>query len=190
MSRRKAATKREKQRDARYGSQQVAGLTNVVMIEGKKSIAAKIVYQALDVLVARVMKESKEDEASEVKGSEGKSKKTPVTGKAKSRAFTQDEILEALHKALNNAAPTVEVKSRRVGGATYQVPMEVRADRAMALAMRWVVTAAKGRSEKTMALRLAAELYDASQGRGAALKKRDEVHRMAEANKAFAHYRW
>ena len=105
-------------------------------------------------------------------------------------ATKQDEALEALHKSLTNVAPTVEVKSRRVGGATYQVPIEVAHDRGIALAMRWVVQAAKGRSEKTMALRLAAELHEAYLGRGASIKTRDDVHRMAKANQAFAHYRW
>jgi small subunit ribosomal protein S7 len=105
-------------------------------------------------------------------------------------SHSHDEVLSSLNKALTAVAPTVEVKSRRVGGATYQVPIEVAADRGVALAMRWVVDAAKGRSEKTMALRLAAELYDAYLGRGASIKTRDDVHRMAKANQAFAHYRW
>jgi small subunit ribosomal protein S7 len=95
-----------------------------------------------------------------------------------------------LDKALNNVRPTVEVKSRRVGGATYQVPIEVAVDRGLALAMRWVVKAAKDRSEKTMVLRLAAEIMDAHEGRGTAVKIRDDMHRMAKANQAFAHYRW
>ena len=105
-------------------------------------------------------------------------------------AHGHEEVLGSLRKALGNVAPTVEVKSRRVGGATYQVPVEVATDRGFALAMRWVVEAAKGRSEKTMALRLAAELYEAYMGRGTSVKTRDDVHRMAKANQAFAHYRW
>ena len=101
-----------------------------------------------------------------------------------------DQALEVLAQALDNVKPTVEVKSRRVGGATYQVPVEVRSARRQTLAMRWVIEAAVARSEKSMALRLAAELLDASENRGTAVRKREDVHRMADANKAFAHYRW
>lgn len=102
----------------------------------------------------------------------------------------EEKALELLSQALDNVKPSVEVKSRRVGGATYQVPVEVRATRRMTLAMRWTIEAARKRSEKTMALRLAHELMDAAENRGSAVKKREEAHRMAEANKAFAHYRW
>ena len=101
-----------------------------------------------------------------------------------------DQALEVLAQALDNVKPTVEVKSRRVGGATYQVPVEVRSARRQTLAMRWVIEAAQARSEKSMALRLAAELLDAAENRGTAVRKREDVHRMADANKAFAHYRW
>lgn len=190
MPRRKAAVKREVLPDPLYGSDQVAKFINVVMRAGKKSIAEKIVYSALNTLTDRLKKESKSDKA-EGESDGGKNvKKSTGAAKAKSQSHGHDEVLETLHKALTNVAPTVEVKSRRVGGATYQVPVEVAADRGLALAMRWVVQAAKDRAEKTMALRLAAELHEAYMGRGASVKIRDDVHRMAKANQAFAHYRW
>ena len=129
---------------------------NTVMKDGKKSIAEKVIYGALDAI-------------SEKKGGDG---------------------LEVLQSALDNARPSVEVKSRRVGGATYQVPVEVRATRQDALAMRWLVDAARKRGEKSMSAKLAGELMDASDRRGSAVKKREDVHKMAEANKAFAHFRW
>ena len=132
---------------------------NMIMFSGKKSVAERIVYGALDRIADR-------------------------TGKDESNA------LELLSQALDNIKPSVEVKSRRVGGATYQVPVEVRATRRETLAMRWTIEAARKRSEKTMALRLAHELLDAAENRGSAVKKREDAHRMAEANKAFAHYRW
>ncbi len=182
MPRRKAAVKREVLPDPLYSSDQVAKFINVVMRAGKKSIAEKIVYNALNLLADRLKKEHKTGDDGEKGGGAG--------AKPKARAHTHDEIMDTLHKSLGNVAPTVEVKSRRVGGATYQVPVEVASDRGLALAMRWVVNAAKSRSEKTMALRLAAELYDAYMGRGASVKTRDDVHRMAKANQAFAHYRW
>ena len=130
------------------------------MRSGKKSIAEKIVYGAL------------------------------ATVKTKLKFATEEECLNALEQALANIRPVVEVKSRRVGGATYQVPVEVRADRSMTLAMRWLIDYAKARREKSMALRLAAEVMEALENRGAAFKKKEDVHRMAEANKAFAHFRW
>lgn len=186
MPRRKAAIKREILPDPLYGSDEVAKFINVVMRAGKKSIAEKIVYNALEMLTDRLKKEKDKGE-----GDSGKGGKSGSAGqKAKKVSHSKDEMLENLHKAFGNVAPTVEVKSRRVGGATYQVPVEVAGDRGVALAMRWVVQAAKSRSEKTMALRLAAELYEAYLGRGASVKTRDDVHRMAKANQAFAHYRW
>lgn len=195
MPRRKAAIKREVISDPLFGSDQVAKFINVVMRSGKKSIAEKIVYSALNMLTDRLKKEgkeSKEGKGDKGEGEGGKGKRTAgVLGKGKRATHHDlDEVLETLKRSLGNVAPTVEVKSRRVGGATYQVPIEVAQDRGFALAMRWVVTAAKGRSEKTMALRLSAELYDAYLGRGASVKTRDDVHRMAKANQAFAHYRW
>lgn len=189
MPRRKAAIKREVLPDPLFGSEQVAKFINVVMRSGKKSIAEKIVYSALNLLADRLKKEDKGDGDSEKGGAKGG--RTPASkSKSSTQAHAHDDLLEGLRKALGNVAPTVEVKSRRVGGATYQVPIEVASDRGLALAMRWVVDAAKSRSEKTMALRLAAELYEANMGRGASVKTRDDVHRMAKANQAFAHYRW
>ena len=141
--------------DPVYSSPLVTALVNKILLDGKKSIAEKIVYGAMDVI----------------------NEKNPNS-------------LELVEKALGNVAPSVEVKSRRVGGATYQVPVEVRASRRMALAMRWLIDSARKRGENSMPRKLAAELIDASENRGGAIKKREETHRMAEANKAFAHYRW
>lgn len=189
MPRRKAAIKREVLPDPLYGSDEVAKFINVVMRAGKKSIAETIVYSALEMLTDRLKKETKSDDESG-SGKGGKTGKAGGSAKAKTHSHAHGEVLDNLHRALGNVAPTVEVKSRRVGGATYQVPIEVAQDRGIALAMRWVVQAAKTRAEKTMALRLAAELYEACLGRGASIKTRDDVHRMAKANQAFAHYRW
>lgn len=189
MPRRKAAIKREVLPDPLFGSEQVAKFINVVMRAGKKSIAEKIVYSALNMLADRLKKDQKSDDGSD--GGKGGSKSGGAKGGGKrSSSHANEDLLEGLNKALGNVAPTVEVKSRRVGGATYQVPIEVAHDRGLALAMRWLVQAAKTRSEKTMALRLAAELHEAYMGRGASVKTRDDVHRMAKANQAFAHYRW
>lgn len=156
MSRRRVAEKREILPDPKYGNQVLAKFINMLMRGGKKSVAEKIVYGALEEL-----------------GRKGKG-----------------ESLEIFTKALDNVRPLVEVKSRRVGGATYQIPVEVRQDRSTTLAMRWLVDAAKHRGEKNMGLRLAGELLDASESKGTAIKKREDTHRMAEANKAFSHYRW
>ena len=156
MSRRRVAAKREINPDPRFGSDTLSKFMNMIMVDGKKSVAERIVYGALDVI--------------ESKG--------------------HAEPLELVTKALDNVQPRVEVKSRRVGGATYQVPVEVRPARRLALSMRWLIDAARKRNERTMAAKLAGELLDASEGRGAAAKKREDTHRMAEANKAFAHYRW
>ena len=156
MPRRRVAAKREILPDPKYGSVTLAKFMNHVMVSGKKSLAERIVYGALDVVEERL-------------------KKNPV---------------EVFEEALGNVAPMVEVKSRRVGGATYQVPVEVRTSRQQALAMRWLVDYARARGEKSMPQRLAGELIDAAQGRGAAVKKREDTHRMAEANKAFSHFRF
>ncbi len=156
MPRRRVVGQRKILPDPKFHSELLAKFINVIMQAGKKSIAEKIIYQALDVVAEK-----------------------------KSEAHL--DILEA---ALDNVRPAVEVKSRRVGGSTYQVPCEVRPVRRNALAMRWLVEAARKRGEKSMALRLAGELQDASDNKGTAVKKREDVHRMAEANKAFAHYRW
>ena len=157
MPRRRVAAKREILPDPKFGNVTLAKFMNHVMISGKKSIAEKIVYGALDTVAQR-----------------------------------KDDVdpLELFEKALEAVQPVVEVKSRRVGGATYQVPVEVRPARRVALAMRWLVDAARGRGEKSMAQRLAGELLDAAEGKGSAVKKREDVHRMAEANKAFSHYRF
>ena len=157
MPRRRVVAAREILPDPKFGSQTIAKFINQVMVDGKKSVAERIVYGALETVAA---KRNIED---------------PV-------AFFED-VLESVR-------PTVEVKARRVGGATYQVPMEVRPSRRTALAMRWLAEAAAKRSEKSMALRLAGELNDAAEGKGAAIKKRDDVHRMADANKAFSHFRF
>ena len=156
MPRRRVAAKREILPDPKFGSQQLAKFINHVMVHGKKSVAEKIVYGALD----RVQEKNGNDP------------------------------LETFASALEAIQPMVEVKSRRVGGATYQVPVEVRPSRRTALAMRWLVDFARKRGEKSMELRLAGEMLDAVEGRGAAVKKREDVHRMAEANKAFSHFRF
>lgn len=188
MPRRKAAVKRTTLPDPLYGSERLARFINVVMREGKRSIAERIVYVALDE-VSKRLKKSKhagDKKTEDEDGSDGSS--SGASGK--SRLVSNKDALEIFDKALNNIRPTVEVKSRRVGGATYQVPVEVDANRGIALAMRWIVKASKERSEKTMILRLAAEMLDACEGRGASVKARDDMHRMAKANQAFAHYRW
>lgn len=189
MPRRKAAIKREMLPDPLYGSERLARFINVVMRAGKRSIAERIVYTALDE-VSKRLKKSKHAGAQgkKMEEEEGSGSDTS-TSAGKTQAVSKD-VLEIFDKALNNIRPTVEVKSRRVGGATYQVPVEVDADRGIALAMRWIVKAAKDRGEKTMILRLAAEMLDAHEGRGASVKVRDDMHRMAKANQAFAHYRW
>jgi len=156
MARRRVAAKRVILPDPKFGDETVAKFINMLMKGGKKSIAEKIVYGALDQIAEK--------------------------GKG--------EALEVFKQALENIRPRVEVKSRRVGGATYQIPVEVRPNRRTALAMRWIVDAARKRGEKTMGMRLAGELMDASENKGSASKKREDTHRMAEANKAFAHYRW
>jgi small subunit ribosomal protein S7 len=156
MSRRSSAERREVPPDPKFGSTTVQRFINNLMLEGKKSVAERIFYQAMDILEER-------------------------SGQPGVNVFQQ---------ALNNAKPALEVKSRRVGGATYQVPVEVRPERRQALAIKWLISFARQRSEKTMADRLAAELLAASRGEGSTVKKKDDTHRMADANKAFAHYRW
>ena len=156
MSRRRAAVKRQVLPDPKYGDLVITRLMNRLMLDGKKSVAEKIVYGAFDDI-------------------EKKAGSDPVT---------------LFHEALSNIKPQVEVRARRGGGATYQVPVEIRNDRAQALALRWVIDLSRKRSENTMVERLAGELLDAANNRGAAVKKREDTHKMAEANKAFAHYRW
>ena len=156
MSRRKGAVKRTILPDARYDSQTVSKFINVLMYEGKKSVAERIFYAAMDLVENR----------------------------------TSQPGVNIFKQALTNLKPVVEVKSRRVGGATYQVPVEVRPERRTALAMRWLIQYSRDRNEKSMAEKLAAEVIAASKGEGNAVKKKEDTHRMADANKAFAHYRW
>ncbi len=156
MPRRRVVAKREVLPDPKFGNVTLAKFMNMVMVSGKKAVAERIVYGAMDTVQEKLSKDP----------------------------------LEVFDEALEAIAPMVEVKSRRVGGATYQVPVEVRPARRQALAMRWLVEYSRNRGEKSMAQRLAGELIDASQGKGAAVKKREDVHRMADANKAFSHYRF
>ncbi|WP_011581020.1 MULTISPECIES: 30S ribosomal protein S7 [Chelativorans] len=156
MSRRHRAEKREINPDPKFGDTVVTKFMNAIMFEGKKSVAERIVYGALDQVQEK----------------------------------TKQEPVAVFHQALDNVAPHVEVRSRRVGGATYQVPVDVRPERRQALAIRWLISAARGRNEKTMVERLSGELLDASSNRGTAVKKREDTHKMAEANRAFSHYRW
>jgi small subunit ribosomal protein S7 len=187
MPRRNAAVKREVLPDPLYSSVELAKFINVVMRRGKKSVAEQIVYNALN----EVNKRLKKDKHAGKKGDDDESGTgTSGSGAGKLKSVPSKGNLEALEKALHNIRPTVEVKSRRVGGATYQVPVEVDSQRGLALAMRMLTKAAKTRGEKTMVLRLAAEILEAHEGRGSAVKARDDMHRMAKANQAFAHYRW
>ncbi|MBI4282216.1 MAG: 30S ribosomal protein S7 [Chloroflexi bacterium] len=156
MARRRSVIIREIAPDPKYNSVYVAGFINKVMTRGKKSVAQRIVYDALDI----VEKETSRDP------------------------------LETFTQALRNATPQLEVKPRRVGGATYQVPVEVRSNRQQSLAMRWILRASLARTGRPMAERLALELQEASKGQGAAVRRREEIHRMAEANRAFVHYKW
>ena len=156
MSRRHRAEKRDVLPDAKYGDLVLTKFMNSLMLDGKKSVAERIVYGAFDKIEQRM----------------------------------RTEPIGVFHSALDNVRPSIEVRSRRVGGATYQVPVEVRTERSQALAIRWLITASRGRSERTMADRLSAELMEAAENRGSAVKKREDTHRMAEANRAFSHYRW
>jgi small subunit ribosomal protein S7 len=159
MSRRSQAPVRVILPDPKFNSLLLAKFMNMVMERGKKSVAERIVYGAIERIADK-------------------------TGRP------PEQAIDLLTQALDNVKPMVEVKSRRVGGATYQVPVEVRSTRRQTLAMRWVIDAAAARSEKSMSQRLAFELLEASENRGAAVRKREDTHRMADANKAFAHYRW
>lgn len=179
MPRRREVQKRDILPDAVYGSQRLARFTNTLMKNGKKSIAEKIIYAALDHVDQRLKKSKKGEEDT---GSTGEAGSAGGTGKQR--------LLEYFEQALDNVRPTVEVRSRRVGGATYQVPVEVRLDRSIALGMRWIAQAARLRSEKGMIARLASELQDAFEGKGSAVKKREDTHKMAKANQAFAHFKW
>jgi len=156
MSRRNRAERRAVMPDVRYNSELVARFCNKLMLNGKKSVAQRIVYDAFDLI-------------------EQRAKRSP---------------LEVFEQAVKNATPMIEVRPRRVGGATYQIPVEVRPERRMSLSIRWLVQSMRQRSGKSMAEKVAAELMDAANGQGSAVKKKDDTHRMAEANRAFAHYRW
>jgi small subunit ribosomal protein S7 len=156
MSRKKRAPKRIFLKDAKYKSDLILKLMNSIMYDGKKTIAEKIVYDALNKL-------------------QSKSKEEPI---------------KIFNAAINNIKPTIEVRSRRVGGATYQVPVEVNQKRSKALAIRWLVNASKKRKDKNMSDKICFELYDAYQSKGSAIKKKEDMHKMAESNKAFAHFRW
>lgn len=168
MSRRHTPKKREILPDPKFGDLVLSKFINIIMTRGKKSIAESIVYDAIDLIGKKASNDME----------------LPADLAAKSKG------LAVLLTALNKIRPTIEVRSRRVGGATYQVPVEVRADRGMALSMRWLRDFARKRGENTMAERLAAECLEAANDRGSAIKKRDDTHKMAEANRAFAHYRW
>ena len=156
MPRRRRVVRRPEVPDARYKSRNVARFMNKLMLDGKRSLAERIVYDAFNVIEAR-------------------QKRSP---------------LDVFEQALKNATPTIEVKPRRVGGATYQVPVDVRRDRGNALAIRWLINASRSRTGRSMAEKLASELIDAAAGQGATIRKREETHKMAESNRAFAHYRW
>ena len=156
MSRRRRAPKRIFLTDTKYKSDTILKLMNSVMLDGKKTIAEKIVYDALDKL-------------------KSKSKEEPI---------------KIFNTAISNIKPTIEVRSRRVGGATYQVPVEVKYKRSQALAIRWLIAASRKRKDKIMSDKICFEIFDAYQGRGSAIKKKEDTHRMAESNKAFAHFRW
>ena len=156
MPRRGNIAKRDVLADPVYNSKLVTKLINSIMLDGKKGVAQKIVYDAFDIIAEK----------------------------------TGNDPLETFEKAMENIMPLLEVKARRVGGATYQVPMEVRPERRQTLGLRWLTTYSRNRNEKTMRERLAAEIIDATNGAGGAFKKREDTHKMAEANKAFAHFRW
>ena len=157
MSRRRRADKREILPDSKFSDRVLTKFVNVIMVDGKKSLAESIVYKALEI----------------------------ASNKLKSKSQ-----IDLFKNALNNVKPGIEVRSRRVGGATYQVPVEIRSERAQALAIRWLVESARKRKDKHMSDKIFNELYDAYEKKGAAVKKREDVHKMAESNKAFAHFRW
>lgn len=178
MPRRRVVAKREILPDPKHGSQVLAKFINVLMLDGKKSTAEKIVYGALDMLTTKAShRKDAKSQSDEEGGESGESGRASVP-------------MDYFEQALGNVRPSVEVRSRRVGGATYQIPVEVREGRGMALAMRWLIQAARNRSEKGMMMRLTGELLEALDGKGNAVKKREETHRMAKANQAFAHFRW
>lgn len=189
MSRRREVAKRETLPDPRFGSVEVAKFINRVMLDGKKSIAEHIVYGALEIVLEKsksINIKSHDEKESEDGNEAGSNSGGSSTGSNVSKLGP----VELLELALDNVRPVVEVRSRRVGGATYQVPVEVKAVRRNTLAMRWIVESAKARSEKGMYKKLAGEIIDAISGKGASVGKRENAHKMAKANQAFAHFRW
>ena len=174
MSRRRKPEKRVILPDSRFNDVVLSKFMNNIMEDGKKSVAEGIVYGALEIV---------EEKGKNIADDEGDAAQGTAGGQG-------SKGLRIFHRVLKKVRPQLEVRSRRVGGATYQVPTEVRSDRAQALAMRWIIDAASKRGERTMMERVAGELLDAANDRGAAIKKRDDTHKMAEANKAFAHFRW
>ena len=182
MSRRRRADKREILPDPRFGDLVLSKFINCVMEQGKKAVAESIVYGAIESLEKKSANENKKDKE--------RDSADPVESDLDDAIAVKSRGLRLFHDALKNVRPRIEVRSRRVGGATYQVPVEVRNERALALAIRWIIDSARRRGEKTMKDRLAAELFEAANERGAAMKKREDTHKMAESNKAFAHYRW
>lgn len=196
MSRRKAAPKRYILPDPLFKSEKLAKFMNVIMKDGKKSVAEKIVYGALDQVVEAMVSKGASASKSKVNDENGSSENSvlaafeKVSGGIHDCQYARTIAIDCFDKALNKLMPSVEVRSRRVGGSTYQVPVEVRASRRSALAMRWLSDYANKRGEKTMISRLSGEILDAISDRGNAFKKKEDVHRMARANQAFAHYRW
>ena len=196
MSRRRAASKREVLPDPKFHSVLISNFVNHVMKSGKKSIAEKIVYGALEIASQKLenkgvsIQKNIEKRTKELKKTKGKEQKFESDEDSTGTDSGKPGVLVIFDRALENISPTVEVKSRRIGGATFQVPVEVRPSRRLTLAMRWLIEASKKRGEKNMMLRLAGEIIDAFSKRGTAVKKREDTHKMAKANQAFAHYHW
>jgi len=185
MARRKKAPKRKILPDPLFKSELLAKFINAIMRNGKKAVAEKTVYGALDYVVRQSQGKKKADEAG---GEDGKQSAGSLDIRVNEKA--REKALAAFKQAIENVTPVVEVKSRRIGGSTYQVPVEIRAERRLALAMRWLSDYARQRRQDSMALRLAHEILDAIRNAGGAVKKKEDVHRMAKANQAFSHYRW
>lgn len=185
MPRKRFVAKRDILPDSVYKSEMLARFINHLMLSGKKSVAEGIVYDALNLVAERHKKQQQSTKDTTEGGDEGGS-----TGSSSSKPAGKLSPIELLELALDNVRPTVEVRSRRVGGATYQVPVEVRQARRDTLAMRWMIDSARSRGEKGMTARLAGEILDAIGGKGTSVKKREDMHKMARANQAFAHFRW
>jgi len=190
MPRRRIAAKRAVLSDPKFKSELLSKFINSIMKNGKKAVAEKIVYGALERLDARLKSKQSTKAAAGESGLEREEDGSVGGGHVGSQHLSVDALLVVFDDALENIRPSVEVRARRVGGSTYQIPVEVRPSRRTALAMRWLKIAAAQRNEKTMAQRLAAEILDAYDNKGIAVKKREDTHRMAKANQAFAHFRW